>query len=246
MTYLPDLAPCTYISADVELVAIGWLGGEQPHAQGPVMPGVVERLFDRIETIFDPRRFRGSHKCELCGEAIQEMHDSEGRVVAVGATNLYIPRLGADGLFAAPSLILHYVVDHGYRPPEPFQAALLACPESQIDFLRALEPRIPDAWKDGLFGYWVALGQALSSEAGLMDNAAWGSLFERCVTLGKLGDEDDAPAWFHADHLVPIHALAAEFREQGKSWQAQAVLAWHETLECIGCCLPPQRLQDRR
>jgi len=45
---------------------------------------------------------------------------------ALGFSNVFVP--GEGRLYVAPSLILHYIAEHGYAPPQEFQAAVLACP----------------------------------------------------------------------------------------------------------------------
>lgn len=51
----------------------------------------------------------------------------------------YITVPGDGRIFIAPSLVLHYIDAHGYRPPDPFVAALAACPHPRSrDYGRAL------------------------------------------------------------------------------------------------------------
>ena len=45
-------------------------------------------------------------------------------VLAVGVKNLLVPFRSV--IYAAPSLIIHYVEAHGYQPPEAFVVALRA------------------------------------------------------------------------------------------------------------------------
>jgi hypothetical protein len=50
--------------------------------------------------------------------------------ISMGASNLFVP---ADNfVFAAPSLILHYIHVHGYDPPLPFWDAVMA--SSRLSF----------------------------------------------------------------------------------------------------------------
>jgi hypothetical protein len=58
--------------------------------------------------------------------------------ISMGVSNLFVP---ADGfVFAAPSMILHYIHAHGYDPPPPFWEAVMA--SSCLSF---------DAYKEALF-----------------------------------------------------------------------------------------------
>lgn len=66
------------------------------------------------------RQTRGFHTCEFCG----------GREKAVGNAEIRVP--GEGRMYAAPSLVHHYVVAHGYKPPEEFIAAVMAFPSVRI------------------------------------------------------------------------------------------------------------------
>lgn len=63
-----------------------------------------------------------------------------------GTNNLLVP--GEHEVYVAPELILHYIADHGYSPPEEFCSALLSCPEipSMPYFWRLVEAG-GDAWQ---------------------------------------------------------------------------------------------------
>jgi hypothetical protein len=51
--------------------------------------------------------------------------------IDIGVSNLFVP---ADNfIFAAPSLILHYIHDHGYDPPLPFWEAVAACSRLSLE-----------------------------------------------------------------------------------------------------------------
>ena len=49
-----------------------------------------------------------------------------GIKMGLGATNIWVP--AGDRIFVAPSLILHYIDAHGYRPPDAFIDAVRQCP----------------------------------------------------------------------------------------------------------------------
>jgi hypothetical protein len=55
-----------------------------------------------------------------------ELVDDHGDEWLLGAAEIHVD--GDDGsAYAAPSLIVHYVREHGYRPPRQFRAAVLQC-----------------------------------------------------------------------------------------------------------------------
>lgn len=235
MAYYPDLDRCDYFDIgndELDVLAVGWLAAGRPFSQGPVLPRLVVRLYDLIETIWDPVRFRGRHDCGLCVARPMTMRDGHGREVGVGWTNLFVPALDGGQLFAAPSLVLHYVVDHGYCPPESFQTAVMACARTDdIEYFRRIRPLIPASWIDDvpLFGYREGLGGALAKRAGLMDQHAWDRFWNR-INANGISRGGSVPSWFEREHLAPIRALATELTARGEAVDADAVQAWCDAL----------------
>jgi len=131
---IPDLAPCRYFFKDdvtaTKLIAVGWLEGSHPYPQGAIGDELFERLVEVMALSFwiAPVQSLGGHRCSLCpdGEREQEKFSFRGRRFGMGAANLFLP--GEAALFVAPSLVIHYVRDHFYRPPEAFCQALRSCP----------------------------------------------------------------------------------------------------------------------
>jgi hypothetical protein len=63
----------------------------------------------------------GLHWCSLCA--------AEGRCGPDSRTSQYVLLVpGVDCLYETPIWIGHYVLDHGYRPPEKFCKAVIDCP----------------------------------------------------------------------------------------------------------------------
>jgi hypothetical protein len=129
VTHFPDGAP--YASGrdpDEGLVAIGWLERGFAYPRGEVSREFVEKLRllcrDRVVNVM-----RGWHHCTLCeppsGEGLPlplEVDSPQGPF-PVGHGEI---RLGGEQKrFAAPHMIIHYVEDHGYRPPDEFIDAVL-------------------------------------------------------------------------------------------------------------------------
>src|SRR5262245_15247960 len=53
--------------------------------------------------------------------------------------NLYVPTPECE--YVAPAMILHYVLDHRYRPPDEFLSALEACPsQGSPEYLALIKP----------------------------------------------------------------------------------------------------------
>jgi hypothetical protein len=231
MSYFADLSRCAYFDRrgelEINLIAVGWLSSG-PHARGPIVPGLVEQLFDLLDTVWDPCRFRGRHECELCGSSVPSMQDAAGREVSVGMTNLFIPTPDIDGLFVAPSLVLHYIVDHGYCPPASFQTALMACPPTHdVEYFRRIgKLALPESWGRK---YREALGGALARRAGWMDDHAWWQLC-RQAGVERPRPIPGIPPWFEQEHLAPIRALVLDFQSRGETSDTEALRAWLDRL----------------
>jgi hypothetical protein len=113
------------------LLAIGWLGDSVP-TSGPVPAEVVDALlsaYQRRAIVSDG--FAGWHDCELCPGPGAWYHDGEvgpvihwqGQAQRPFGHGHYLVRAG-DIVFMAPALLLHYILDHGYRPPDQFLSAV--------------------------------------------------------------------------------------------------------------------------
>ena len=122
-----DLSPCTWWTADVNLLAVGWLERGKPHATGDVDRRVYDALAEMRKDPWQPFVFMGVHECDLCR--------FEGETG--GVANMFIP---ADRvIYVCPELIVHYMNAHGYAPPAAFCQAVLACPPMRsMPYLRAI------------------------------------------------------------------------------------------------------------
>lgn len=105
--HFADLTPYTDAAVPTGLPRtwnVGWLGSVAPYARGTVDPQVSRRL---AEIVRKPVRvMRGRHECEFCRQV-----SGTGEVWIAGAN---------DQVYAAPSMIFHYVNVHHYVPPVDF------------------------------------------------------------------------------------------------------------------------------
>ena len=259
MAYYRDLERCSYfdrcVDPSLDLTAIGWLEAPRDYARGPVSDELVPRLFKLLESVWDPIRFRGRHICDQCRLPSEKLQNEAGQVVDMGATNLFIPKIGDAGFFVAPSLILHYVIDHNYCPPLEFQAAVLACPDSAASaYYRRIGRSVPatEEWRDGLFGYWNSMGATIADEAGLMSRAqyiSYSNVFHTGRSSFSASDlAAEPPQWFATTYIAPLAALLARFERQGDPDDASAVRAWMSSVTFLGRQAPPSdsTLSDTR
>jgi hypothetical protein len=121
MTEFADLTPYRYLRSEFDMVNVGWLGRTPDFPTGPVDETVRAELRRRVA---EPEQLtRGFHGCELCAGGPLIWVEVGGKDLRLG--NGEIHACGADGVrYAAPTLIVHYIEEHGYRPPEEFLAAV--------------------------------------------------------------------------------------------------------------------------
>jgi hypothetical protein len=108
---------------------VGWLGQDKNYTKGDVEVTILNRLRglifdndDRVSVIMN--RMRCIHPCPLCGE--REVKITNGSDYEyLGAAEILIPNARGELFYAAPTLIYHYIVTHGYKPPKKFLQSLL-------------------------------------------------------------------------------------------------------------------------
>jgi hypothetical protein len=167
MAWFADLTPCTYFQPHSDkLLAVGWLERDHPFEQGPADLAFCDRFAEMIwnQGRHFPDAFFGSHGCTLCDTPDAQRNSDGSRTVEsyglglggmsyngvktdVGITNIFVPGEGV--VYVAPSLVLHYMVDHGYLPPPEFREALLRCPPVGSDaYYDAFERNGPEHWRE--------------------------------------------------------------------------------------------------
>jgi hypothetical protein len=128
MTYFADLAPFIYLGRSAgDVRGVGWLEGDHDFVCGDVPPGVVTALEQLFLHAWQPVTAAGWHDCSLCGRKESDgplTREIGGTRHLMGVANLLVP--AGDVIYAAPSLIIHYIEDHRYRPPDAFLEALAA------------------------------------------------------------------------------------------------------------------------
>lgn len=130
MTYYADLETHKFFDGDTDFVpglSIGWLDRLHLFPTGEVPQDFVTCLY---ELSFQATALTcGHHVCNLSGCTRrsgegQIIIERDGRTLFLGNGEIHVPgRRGA--LYSAPTLVYHYVVDHRYKPPQPFIDAVL-------------------------------------------------------------------------------------------------------------------------
>lgn len=136
--YFHDLATETGIASGPRIRAIGWLSNRHSFPTGDSSEDFVKMLRVICARWGDGGRALGwpcacgLHTCELCGK----FHASG---------NVGVPTDSV--LFVAPEMVLHYVEQHRYRPPQEFVDAVLSCPlPGSPEYERAVEAYVSLKW----------------------------------------------------------------------------------------------------
>ncbi|MDC0672242.1 DUF7919 family protein [Nannocystis radixulma] len=129
MTYAADLTPYAYgmgqDDGETPDLHIGWLSSGHAYPKQPPDPAFVQAL---LRCCLRPERlYMGYHVCDLgcehSGQPRQLTRDYDGRTLFLGNGEIRVT--GADRqVYAAPTLIAHYVADHHYAPPTVFVDAV--------------------------------------------------------------------------------------------------------------------------
>ncbi len=139
MTYYPDLSPYSYDQSPRDMLNVGWLSAAHRYSKGLVDERVVDAL--KVLCVTYENQMRGIHHCEFCdaGRPFVFGGPAGDTKVLLGSAEIRIT--GADGIcYAAPNLVLHYILEHQYCPPEEFcQAAVRAVGLEATDELTLVE-----------------------------------------------------------------------------------------------------------
>jgi hypothetical protein len=111
--WIEDLS---HMGGSERMVAIGWLERGRPYPVGEVPMAVYKKLSALLAEPWQPAASGGIQPCGLC------VYEAE----RAGTMNLFVP--GAQRVYVAPELILHYMNAHRYQPPEEFCTAVMSCP----------------------------------------------------------------------------------------------------------------------
>lgn len=121
-----DLSPYEYLPLRVpvagEILNVGWLGKVIPFSTGSLPVDFWEELV-KVVPHFKTNVTRGFYQCRFCGA--RQVRVEAPVPLILGHMEFHIP--GADGIvYAAPSMVVHYISDHKYRPPDGFVEAVQA------------------------------------------------------------------------------------------------------------------------
>ena len=123
MTYFADFSPYGYFRQEKprSVYNIGWLDAAQEFATGPVDAEIVSRL-EQI-SCHSVNQTRGLHDCNICSSEISITYKLADKTLLLGGAEIRV--FSAEGdIFAAPTMLLHYITVHNYLPPPSFLNAV--------------------------------------------------------------------------------------------------------------------------
>lgn len=129
--YFEDLSIYRYHVAKpmINVFNVGWLNSCYKYEVG----SLDQNVFDKIIDVFlsdgpfnaEVGLIRGgAHECEICGEKPYAINRN-GREKVLGASEIWVPN-GNNEYYASPSMIIHYISAHGYKPPREYVDAIIA------------------------------------------------------------------------------------------------------------------------
>lgn len=118
--------PVRRLPPGLRLVAVGWLHGPIEFSKGSTHPDVVSKLLSLGNEFVIAEGTRGFHRCYYCQPDVISATRGFGgkyRPQSPRSHGHHLVR-SDDVVYMCPALLPHYVVVHGYRPPDVFQEAV--------------------------------------------------------------------------------------------------------------------------
>ena len=111
-----------YLPAELQLFAVGWIE-EAGFTTGAVPEEFIEALIAAYPDMIISDGTRGWHTCTLCEVEMPKVN-WKGKPVEVTGHGHYLIQ-DEKAVYMAPALLLHYILDHNYRPPQVFIDAVI-------------------------------------------------------------------------------------------------------------------------
>jgi hypothetical protein len=116
MPYFADLTSYATQLESPKRLLVGWIDRDHPFERGDSPAQVIEKIEQMCRTPL--RRTRGWHSCPFCREYPITYRLNGGGLLTLGDAEVEVH--GSDVVYACPTLILHYMTAHRYKPPVEF------------------------------------------------------------------------------------------------------------------------------
>jgi hypothetical protein len=104
---------------------VGWLGADREFARAEPSEAFLDALWALCKV--SVAQMRGVHICEICGDRNACYAKRNGESLLLGTSEIRAFSAN-DDVFAAPTLVFHYVAQHQYAPPAEFVTSVLRGP----------------------------------------------------------------------------------------------------------------------
>jgi hypothetical protein len=127
MAYFEDLSDYTYFrSYHPRTKNVGWLDSAHQFSKATPTEEFLDLLWNYCK--ISVAQTRGIHECEMCPSNTSHYVLRDGQPLLLGSAEIRV--FAKDGvIYAAPTLVYHYVSIHNYSPPHEFVRALSEGPE---------------------------------------------------------------------------------------------------------------------
>jgi hypothetical protein len=125
VSYYADLSPYTFLDSPArprKRLNVGWLDSNHPYPTGVTTDAFRNNLVKRLEQV--ENRTRGYHYCDLCGAKEPLRITSGSQEFVLGSAEIHVKQ--GRRLYISPDLIVHYVLDHSYEPPNEYVSVVTA------------------------------------------------------------------------------------------------------------------------
>lgn len=132
MSYYKDLTPYNYHHHSTKELNVGWLELGQDFDTGDVPEGFLENL-----KLYENNRVfqtRGWHSCQFC----EDKKSGSYEIRVISNSGVY---------YACPVLIIHYIEEHKYLPPQEFIEAVMNGPKPGSEEYKYWITLMPTHWE---------------------------------------------------------------------------------------------------
>lgn len=144
MSFYEDLSEYEYYRKEQCTYNIGWLDGSKEFKRGKVDAQLVENLWEFIKfPILEMRGFYSDEK--LIGKNHIVMIKDGSYFIQLGTAEIRVIDEKFNRIYAAPNLIIYYIIEHNYLPPKCFIDAVLSSPKPNSskysDMIKTIIPK---------------------------------------------------------------------------------------------------------
>lgn len=138
MAYYEDLTNYEYLDSrygldeSYRVLNIGWIDGLHEFNRGNISDKLISSLWEYI--IVPVNRTRGLHQdCVLDGQNKTFVAKFRKNTIKLGDSEIRVIDEQNKVVYASPNLILHYIINHHYCPPQCFIDAVMNGPKPGSD-----------------------------------------------------------------------------------------------------------------